>query len=309
MTNFLGRKLGKYEMVERLASGGMAEVYKAFQPGVERFVAIKVMHSHLAESTDFVQRFQREARSIGRLLHPHILRLIDFDVDGDIYYMVMEYLPGGTLRNYLNSQKRLPTDEALRLILQLADALAYAHQQGMIHRDIKPANVMFADETHQHALLTDFGIARLLNETEARLTMPGAVFGTPSYMSPEAVRSEVVDERSDLYSLGVILYEMVTGQRPYVADTPYSLLVKLAKEPLPPPRKLNPDLPDGIQQLLFKVLAKEPAKRFQSAAAFSVAVKQLQADLLLGNSARKWSLFKARAAPPIEFSPPPKWRR
>lgn len=281
MTNLRGRKLGKYDVVERIASGGMAEVYKAFQPGVERFVAIKVMHSHLAQADDFVQRFQREARGVGRLLHPHILRLIDFDVDVDLYYMVMEYIPGGTLRSYLNTQQLLPIEEALRITAQLADALSYAHQQGMVHRDIKPGNVMFADETHQHAVLTDFGIARLLDDTEARLTLPGAVFGTPSYMSPEALRGETVDARSDLYSLGVILYEMVTGQRPYVADTPYSLLIKLTKEPLTPPRKLNPALPDALQKLIIKVLEKEPSKRFQSAAEFGAAIKQLQADLLV----------------------------
>ena len=284
MTNLLGRKLGKYEVVERIASGGMAEVYKAFQPGIERFVAIKVMHGHLAQADDFVQRFQREARSVGRLLHPNILGLIDFDVDGEMYYMVMEYIPGGTLRSYLNTQQRLPIEEALRITAQLADALSYAHQQGMIHRDIKPGNVMFADETYQHVVLTDFGIARLLDDAEARLTLPGAVFGTPSYMSPEALRGEPVDARSDLYSLGVMLYEMVTGQRPYVAETPYSLLMKLTKEPLTPPRKLNPALPEALQKLILKVLEKEPTKRFQSAAEFGAAIKQLQDDLLVRSS-------------------------
>lgn len=284
MTNLLGRKLGKYEVVERIASGGMAEVYKAFQPSIERFVAIKVMHGHLAQADDFVQRFQREARSVGRLLHPNILGLIDFDVDGEMYYMVMEYIPGGTLRSYLNTQQRLPIEEALRITAQLADALSYAHQQGMIHRDIKPGNVMFADETYQHVVLTDFGIARLLDDAEARLTLPGAVFGTPSYMSPEALRGEPVDARSDLYSLGVMLYEMVTGQRPYVAETPYSLLMKLTKEPLTPPRKLNPALPEALQKLILKVLEKEPTKRFQSAAEFGAAIKQLQDDLLVRSS-------------------------
>lgn len=310
MTNLLGRKLGKYEVVERIASGGMAEVYKAFQPGVERFVAIKVMHGHLAQADDFVQRFQREARGVGRLLHPNILRLIDFDVDGEMYYMVMEYIPGGTLRSYLNNQKQLPIEEALRITTQLADALSYAHQQGMIHRDIKPGNVMFADETHQHVVLTDFGIARLLDDAEARLTLPGAVFGTPSYMSPEALRGEVVDARSDLYSLGVMLYEMVTGQRPYVAETPYSLLMKLAKEPLTPPRKLNPALPNALQKLLLKVLEKEPVKRFSSAADFGAALKQLQDDLLVRSSRsafpfQRQATTKRRPATPTVASKTP----
>lgn len=299
MTNLLGRKLGKYEVVERLASGGMGEVYKAFQPGVERYVAIKVMHPHLAGTGDFVQRFQREARSIGRLLHPHILSLIDFDVEGGLYYMVLEYIPGGTLRTYLNNQKQMPVEEALRITGQLADALAYAHQQGMIHRDIKPGNVMFADENRQHAVLTDFGIARLLNQGDMGLTQPGALFGTPAYMSPEAMRGETLDGRADIYSLGVLLYEMVTGQRPYIAETPYSLLMKMSTQPLPPPRKLNPSLPQGVQQVLYKALAQEPAKRFQSAAEFSMAVKQLQADLMRRSTWQGgiWKSTGARTAP------------
>lgn len=274
MPDLIGRKLGKYQLVERLGRGGMAEVYKAYQPGVERHVAIKVMHGHLSDNQELVQRFQREARSIGQLQHQHIGRVIDFDVEADVYYMVMEYIQGGALDSYLKQKKVLPVDEAVDITLQLADALAYAHQRGMIHRDIKPGNILFTDESHSHALLTDFGIARLLDEQQ--MTMTGALVGTPNYMSPEAAQGEVCDARSDIYSLGVVLYELVTGRTPYAADTPYSFLLKQANEPLPPPRTLNPKLPAALETTILKALAKEPAKRYQSAGDFATALRQRQ---------------------------------
>ena len=192
--NLAGHKFGKYELVERLGQGGMAEVYKAHQPGLDRFVAIKVMHRHLASSEDFITRFKREAQSIGQLQHAHILRVIDFDVDDEVYYMVMDYIQGDTLANYLEKIGAMPIDQTLSIMAQLTNAVAYAHQRGMIHRDIKPGNVMFWDETHSHAVLTDFGMVRLLNDTG--LTVTGALVGTPAYMSPEAIQSSQVDERS-----------------------------------------------------------------------------------------------------------------
>lgn len=276
MPEMIGRKLGKYELVERLGRGGMAEVYKAYQPGVERHVAIKVMHGHLSDNPELVQRFQREARSIGQLQHSHIGRVIDFDVEADVSYMVMEYIQGGALDGYLKQKKVLPVDEAVRITLQLADALAYAHQRGMIHRDIKPGNILFSDESHNHALLTDFGIARLLDE-QMQMTMTGALIGTPNYMSPEAARGEPCDARADIYSLGVVLYELVTGRTPYAADTPYSFLMKQANEPLPPPRTLNPKLPAALEAIILKALAKEPAARYQSATDFATALRLVQA--------------------------------
>jgi len=275
MTNLNNRTLGKYQLVERLGQGGIAEVYKAFQPGVDRFVASKVLHCHLAESGDFVARFQREARAVGRLHHPNIVRVIDFDQEADVYYMIMDYIQGGTLAAYLKERRLLPVIEALRIGAQLADALAYAHAQGMIHRDIKPGNVMFTDETHTHAVLTDFGLAHLCDNQEARLTMTGAMVGTPTYMSPEAVRGEPCDARSDIYSLGVVLYEMVTGKTPYIANTPYSMIMKQANEPLPLPRALNPALPVMVEDLLLRALAKEPEDRYQSARDLASAIHQV----------------------------------
>lgn len=295
MPDLIGRKLGKYELIERLGRGGMAEVYKAYQPGVERHVAIKVMHGHLSNNPEFVQRFQREARSIGQLQHAHIGRVIDFDVEADVYYMVMDYLQGGTLDAYLKGKGVLPVDEALRITLQLADALAYAHQRGMIHRDIKPGNVMFMDDAHTHALLTDFGIARLLGE-QNNMTMTGALIGTPNYMSPEAARGEPCDARSDIYSLGVVLYELVTGRTPYAADTPYSFLMKQANEPLPPPRTFNPRLPAALEAVLLKALAKEPNARYQSAAEFATALRTGSAAAAITTSPGDLSMKQPKAS-------------
>ena len=289
------RKVGKYELVERLGKGGTAQVYKAFQPGVERFVAVKVLHNHLSDSDDFVQRFQREARGVGQLQHNHIARVIDFDVDNNQYYMVMDYIQGGTLQALIQQSGALPTEKALRLAAQLADAIAYAHQQGIIHRDIKPANIMFIDETHAQALLTDFGLARLLGDDA--LTMTGSMIGTPAYMSPEVVRGEQADEQADVYSLGVVLYQMVTGRTPYTADTPHSMIWKQMNEPLPPPRQLKADIPKAVEQLILKALASEPPNRFQSANHFRDAIQQTLAQLGLPQPTF------ARATPP---PPPPK---
>lgn len=276
-----GRKLGKYELVERLGRGGMAEVYKAFQPGVERFVVIKVLHSHLLDSANLSARFKREARAIGQLQHNHIVRVIDFDIEEEMQYLVMEYIQGGTLREYLQEKKIFSSEEALTIASQLAGALDYAHHQGMIHRDIKPANVMFMDENHTHAVLTDFGVARLLDDVT--LTMSGAIVGTPAYMAPEVVRSETYDGRADIYSLGAMLYEMVTGKMLYSGDTPFAVMMKHATEPLTPPREVKPDMDEAVEKLLLKALAKNPEDRFQSAAEMQAAIQQTM-DALRGGA-------------------------
>lgn len=264
------RTLGKYELIESLGHGGMAQVYKAYQPGLERFVAVKVMHPHLAKSSDFVERFRREARVVGQLNHAHIMRVIDFDIQENEYYLVMDYVQGGTLKSYLRQHGAMPSVQALPLVAQLTDALAYAHQRDMIHRDIKSDNILFLDERHSHLILTDFGIARLL--TEVGLTMTGSMVGTPAYMSPEAVRGEHADVRSDIYSLGVVIYEMLTGRTPYVADTPYSMFMKQMNDPLPEPSEINPDVSETLNGLLLKALAKEPSERFQSAPELHAAI-------------------------------------
>ena len=240
-------------------------------------VAVKVLHGHLADSEDFITRFKREARSLGQLQHPNIVQVIDFDASGEMYFMVMDYIAGKTLRDYLDEKDVLSNSEALTLGAQLADALSYAHKKGAIHRDIKPSNVMFDDETNTKPVITDFGITRLLNDKS--ITMTGAMVGTPAYMSPEAVMGERVDGRSDIYSLGVILYEMLTGRAPYQGETPLSLVVKQVHEPLPSPLEHNPDLPLPIVYLLEKALAKSADERYQSADELLAAIQEAQQSL------------------------------
>lgn len=281
--DFVGRKFGKYELIENLGQGGMAEVYKAYQPGLDRFVAVKVMHRHLAQSPDFVFRFKREAKSIGQLQHPHILHVIDFDIEDNIYYMVMDYIQGSTLEQYLKQKGALSPAEALHILSQLTEAVDYAHQRGMIHRDIKPANVMFLDNTFSHALLTDFGMARLLDDR--RLTMSGAIIGTPAYMSPEATLSHNVYERSDIYSLGVVLYEMLSGAIPYAGDTAFAIMLKITSEPALPLREVKPDLPESIEWLTHRALAKNRDERFQSAAELKAIINQIEAGTFTPPSA------------------------
>ena len=271
------QSLGKYQLIERLGRGGMAEVFKAFQPGVERFVAVKLLHAHLAQSDEYVKRFQREARAIGQLQHPNIVQVIDFDTAHEVYYMVMEYVSGETLRQYLEQKGVLAYEKALAICEKLADALAYAHEQGMIHRDIKPTNIMSKRSDFGHPILMDFGIAHLM--TDVGLTASGEMLGTPSYMSPEAVAGQGVDVRTDIYSLGAVLYEMVTGRAPFVADTPMGVILKQVQEPLQPPRQIRPDMPEPIQQLLLKALAKEPNARYQSAGGFLTAIQQARQRL------------------------------
>lgn len=262
MFDLTGRQLGKYQINERLGRGGMATVYRAYQPGIDRFVAIKVIHLHFADDPTFIERFRREARAVGALRHPNIVQVIDFDTADGMYYMVMEYLQGETLKARLQRVGALPVPEALTIGRKLADAVSYAHTEGMLHRDIKPANVIFAK--NGEPILTDFGIAKLADSTG--LTASGSATGTPAYMSPEAGRGEKVDERSDVYSLGVVLYEMLTGALPFDADTPYAVIQKHNFEPLPSPRKFRPDLPAHVEMIVIKALAKQPAERYPSAA-------------------------------------------
>lgn len=266
--NLSGTKLGQYELRERLGRGGMAEVYKAYQVGMDRFVAVKIMLGHLADDEQFVERFRREAQAVGRLRHPHIVNVFDFGIENDVYYMVMEYIHGGTLKQAIATRGRLVLPDALRVTRQMADALAYAHQSGMIHRDLKPANIMFTDDTLQNAVLTDFGIARIL--TESGLTASGMMVGTPAYMSPEAGHGLPADERADIYALGIILYEMLTGQVPYSADTPMAVVMKHIMAPIPSLEHLQ--LPPSVEIIIIRAMAKKPEERYQSAADMRDAV-------------------------------------
>ena len=268
-----GRKLGRYLLEDKLGSGATADVFRAIQSGVERPVAIKVMHPHLAQSADFSARFAREAQALGKLQHPHVGRVIDFEPEGDHPYMVLEFLAGGSLRDVMDaSPTRLPIDYGISVARQVADGLAYAHGLGMVHRDLKPANVMFVDREARHAVLTDFGMARL---TDEKLTLSGTMLGTPAYMAPEQVLGQTAGPAADQYSLGVMLFELVTGQLPYMADNIHALMIKHTTEAVPSIRALNPQMSPELESIIVRAMAKEPEKRFPDAAALRDALDRL----------------------------------
>jgi serine/threonine protein kinase/tetratricopeptide (TPR) repeat protein len=276
MQDLSGRKLGNYELRERLGRGGMAEVYKAYQSGMDRFVAVKVMLGHLASDESFIERFKREAQAVGRLRHPHIVQIFDFGIENDVYFMAMEFIQGRTLKDYMHQHKRLPVQDALFIMRQLADGLDYAHKAGMIHRDLKPANVMFINEDKKEVVVTDFGIARIMGA--AGLTGTGMAVGTPAYMSPEAGRGEQTDERADIYALGIMLYEMATGQTPYDADTPLAVIMKHINAPLPTRKDFGDIIPESVERLVLKCLAKDPADRYASSGEFRDAIDKVISD-------------------------------
>jgi serine/threonine protein kinase len=266
-----GQMLGPYRIINQVGKGGMANVYKAYQPSVDRYVAIKVLPSQLAESKEFATRFHQEARIIAMLEHPHILPVFDYGESDGVAYFVMRYLDAGTLRDRMEAGRPLPLSEVDRIFTQLAEALSYAHAHGVVHRDLKPANALI--DSYGNIFLTDFGIAKLLESASPRLTQTDAIMGTPAYISPEQAQGNPVDQRSDIYSLGIILYEMVTGRVPFIADTPLAVLFKHISDPLPPPSSVKSDIPEPIEQVILKALAKDPQDRFATASDFVTAWK------------------------------------
>jgi serine/threonine-protein kinase PknK len=255
---------GRYEIVERIGRGGMAEVYKAYQASLDRFVAIKVIHAFLADDPEFQHRFQREARHVAALHHVNIVQVHDFAQEDDLTYMVMEFVSGPPLSLYLDEVtargEPLPLAEALRIARDISHALHFAHAHDMVHRDVKPANVLL--DNSGRAVLTDFGLAKLVNE--AKLTASGLIAGTPAYMSPEQIQGEAVDARADIYALAVMLYELVTGRLPFEADSAIALIMQHVNEPPPQPSLLRPDLPPELEWAILKGLAKKPAERYQN---------------------------------------------
>ena len=274
MEDLTGRQFGHYQIVAPLGEGGMAAVYKAYQPSMERHVAVKVLPRHMATSEEFLTRFRREAKLLAHLQHPNILPVFDYGEADNYPYIVMPFVPSGTLADHLTGE-HLPLIKVRRIMTQIGDALAYAHARGMIHRDIKPSNVLM-DESG-NCLLTDFGLARMV-ESSSKITSTGTVLGTPAYMSPEQGTGSEIDHRSDIYSLGVILYEAVTGRIPYNAETPIAIVFKHIQDPLPSARKLNPNLPESIELILLKALAKNPEDRYQKMEDFVHAIQMAVSD-------------------------------
>jgi len=256
--------------VNELGRGGMAVVYRAYQSSLNRYVAIKVLPPHLGFDQEFVERFQREALASAQLRHPNIVVIHDVGHEQGLYFIVMELLEGRTLKQIIEEEGALSVERATRIVEQVAAALDYAHQRGFVHRDVKPANIFVSKEGH--TTLTDFGIAKAASEAQ-QLTRTGMLMGTPEYMSPEQAEGEKVDYRTDLYALGVVLYQMLVGQVPFRGTTPHAILHAVIYEPPIPLRRLRPDLSPGIESMVLKAIDKRPERRYQSGAELAEALK------------------------------------
>jgi predicted Ser/Thr protein kinase len=287
----VGSRLGKYEIRTEIGKGGMGVVYLGYDPVLDRKVAIKVLAPHLVWEPGFIERFLREARAAARLKHAGIVTIYDVGQEANWYYIVMEYLEGQTLAQVIQRRGALPLERTVTILRRLAEALDYAHQCGLVHRDVKPGNVIV--HPSGQVALTDFGVARAAQET--RLTTTGALIGTPKYMSPEQARGEEADHRTDIYSLGVVAYEMLCGRAPFEATTPHAVLYQLIYEPLPPVRSRRPDLPEEVDATLAAALAKEPATRYTTAAGFVDAL----ADALAGEGRQAAGQATVAAVPQV----------
>lgn len=278
--DLIGKSLGRYHILEELGEGGMAVVYKALDTSLERYVAVKLILPYQEQSEQFLARFRREARALAKLSHPNILKIFDFGEYEGRPYLVMEYIAGGTLKEWMVGRS-VPWQKSAQLLACVARALEAAHAQGIIHRDVKPANILMANS--RDPMLSDFGIAKLIEVSALTtdLTGTGVGIGTPDYMAPEQGVG-LVDERSDIYSLGVIFYQMVTARLPYEADTPLAVIIKKTTEPLPRPTQYVPGLPASVENVIMKALAREPQYRYQHMSDFALALEHLasKADTL-----------------------------
>ncbi len=263
MNSLVGKSLGQFRIVERIGSGGMATVFKAYQPILDRYVAVKVLPDYHARDPIFKERFLREARAVARLDHPNIVQIYLFGEEENITYIVMQYVDGGTLKDKLKQSGALSSAEALRYVIQAAEGLGAAHEHGIIHRDVKPANMLLRKDGH--LLLSDFGIVKILEGT-TNLTRVGTGIGTPQYMSPEQGTGQSVDASSDIYSLGIVLFHCLTGRVPFNADSPLAITVKHLNDPLPVAFLRHASVPPQIEQVILKMTAKMPAERYQTTA-------------------------------------------
>jgi Tol biopolymer transport system component len=301
MQDLTGQTLGPYRIVEQLGRGGMAAVFKAFQPSLERYVAIKVLPPYYAHEPGFAERFTREARAVARLEHPHILPVYDFGQEGDYTYIVMKYVPAGTLKDLIADGPLAP-GRAADVISQIAEALDDAHRQGIIHRDVKPSNVLM--DRGQWALLMDFGLARIV-EGSKQLTASGVGVGTPAYMAPEQGRGVKVGPQADVYSLGIVLFEMLTGQVPFDAETPMAVVIKHITDPLPLPRAINPRIPEAVERVILKALAKEPDHRYATAGEMAAALQRALEEAEIGwGEAAPLAEAVSEAVPPMPETQP-----
>lgn len=282
MHDLIGKEIGKYHIIEQLGEGGMATVYKALDKTLDRYVAIKVIRADKPLTKESLARFERDAKSLAKLTHANIVNVIDYGFMGNAPYLVMPFIPSGTLRNQLG--KPVAWEQAFRMLLPVARALDYAHQYKIIHRDVKPSNILITESGDP--MLTDFGIAKILEgEDQTELTRTGVGLGTPEYMAPEQVLGEELDGRADQYSLGIVLYELISGRKPFQADTPMAVAAKQASQPLPRITQFVAGLPQAIENFLVKVLSKDPGNRY---AGMSEMVKAMDVMLSRRNLDEKY---------------------
>jgi serine/threonine-protein kinase len=278
VSSLAGKVLGRYYLIEQIGLGGVATVYKSLDLERDQNVAIKVLSSHLAATPQFRERFNREVKVLRTLNHPGIVPVLDFGEFDDQPFIVMPFFSVGTLNDRLHSAPLSPK-EVGRLVDQVASALRYAHEQGIVHRDLKPSNILVDDQGN--ALLSDFGFAHI---ADVSVSLTGsAMIGTPAYMSPEQCKGEPIGPPSDQYSLGVLLYQLMTGRLPFNADTPMAIAIKHVNEPLTPPRRIAPNLPVSIEHLLIRAMAKRPEDRFASVHALNTAFQKALTNALDSN--------------------------
>lgn len=279
MENIIGQSIGRYHILEQLGEGGMAIVYKAYDTHLDCYVAIKFIRTERLSpelAATALKRFEREAKSVAQLTHPYIVRVTDYGEYQNIPYLVMPYLSGGTLKQLTG--KSIPYYEAARLLSPIARALEYAHSQKVLHRDVKPTNILITQ--NGQPMLTDFGVAKILDiEDGQTLTGAGMGVGTPEYMAPEQALGQSVDGRVDVYALGVVFYELITGRKPYQADTPMAVIVKQIHDPLPRPTDYVNDLPDEVERVILKALAKKTEDRFHDMGVFAERLEALASKI------------------------------
>jgi serine/threonine protein kinase len=297
---FIGAKLGSYEILEAIGEGGMARIYKGFHAELNRHTAIKVVNWGLQEDPEFTERFRREAQAIAILRHPNIVQIFDFGKHTNSYFMVMEFIDGSDLqvqlRQYRERKELLPKDKILRVIRDIAAALDYAHGRGVIHRDIKPSNIMITREGQP--ILTDFGLV-MLPSHKSQATI-GNTFGTPHYVAPEqAISSAAAVAASDIYSLGVVLYEMAAGQLPFDDESPLSVALKHISDPPPSPTSINPDLPPEVEEVILQSLSKDPYDRFATAGDLASTLEMSWSNTTTARRPRK------KSAPMLPAGVPP----
>ncbi|CEP69437.1 PASTA [Moorella glycerini] len=295
MDKMIGKILeGRYEIIDELGGGGMARVYRGQDRLLHRYVTIKILREQYASDKDFLTRFQREAQAVASLSHPNVVSIYDVGQEDGIHYLIMEYVEGRSLKDLITERAPLPPLEAIDIALQICDALEHAHENGVIHRDIKPHNILIT--RNGRVKVTDFGIAQAVNE--ATMSYNGTMVGSVHYLAPEQARGGVTGAAADIYSFGIVLYEMLTGDLPFHGETPVAVAIKHIQESPRPLREINPGVPPALERIVMRTLEKEPERRYPSAAA-------LRSDLLAVRNALTEDTFATQVLPALEAPDPP----